>query len=87
MAPIATVPQVGIEARNEAYILTTPLFPSDQEPHVSSHPEPNNFLFVLFLRIMFDQEHVILFQNSVGIFHSTRMSLTRFYPFENLTKV
>ena len=38
-------------------------------------------------RIMIDQEYAILYRNSMGLFYSTPMSPTHFYPFENLIKV
>ena len=36
---------------------------------------------------MIEQEHAVLYRNSVGVFYSTTMSPTRIYPFENLIKV
>lgn len=36
---------------------------------------------------MIDQEHAILYRNSVGRFYSSLLLPTQIYPFENLIKV
>ena len=86
-APSTSMQPMRREVRSEGYAPSTPPPLMEWENDVSSQIEPTTISFVPVQRIMINQVYEILYQNSASLFHSTPMSPTLVYPFENMVKV
>ena len=61
--------------------------PSTSDSEVSSETNPMDVSHVHVERIMLDQEHVILYKNSVGVFYCTSLSAMHTFPLKNVINV